>query len=824
MIARILIQLLLPSRTHWFGFATLTVLTISGTLSARDVIWDRGGFSSEWSTSLNWNPNVVPSQTDDVLIENASSVIKRDFLNIRDGGSLIVNKSNLEVLPQSGSGFLRVGTSGTAALEITSVNDLTDDPGTCTSTSSTVTINQRILTGTDLGSVGVIRVRCANSLLDGGEDLTVGDDGDGTLIILEGAEVVNDGSARIANKVGITGIASLSGSNSIWRIGDFLYLGDEGIGTLQIVNGAEVETDGETSIGKQVTGVGVAIIDGTTSTLDVADTIFVGDFGIGTLVVSGGGQVFNGVSRDTIIGRRSSRAVGTVRVSGASSLLESRRDIIVGDMGEGTLNVANEGNVVAGDDVTIGLGSGTGQVTVDGPGSTLTVGSSVGNDLSVGGLGTGSLSVSNGGAVSVAGKLLVNAQSHVELRGGDITAQNLDSDGRFDFLAGELTLTGSGLHNLAETFSIPSGGRLNAQGTIATPIAAQGGSMIIANGNLTLGDAASLVGFVGDGEIYVGRNTVTLRDMDDVALGTLTKLGEAIGPGTVEAANGAVADFADNITGFGTVVTPDDPLRPTIINGHVRGDSAARKITFTGFVKGVGTFDNVAFSGTFVPGLSPTALNLGSATYNGTVVIELGGTTPGIEHDQLNHLSGAGTANLGGTLDLRMINGYGDPLTRGADDEFTIITAITRMTTFTSVVYDGVSLVSEFANGESFRDHVGNGTFRSVNYSNTAVEFRNLFARRGDADGDKDVDITDFNNLVQNFDPTGINTATNDWVTADFDMDGDVDITDFNALVTNFAPTGYGTRVVPEPASPLLWMLGAAIGILTYEPRGQKGR
>ncbi|MCH2128393.1 MAG: dockerin type I domain-containing protein [Pirellulaceae bacterium] len=86
-------------------------------------------------------------------------------------------------------------------------------------------------------------------------------------------------------------------------------------------------------------------------------------------------------------------------------------------------------------------------------------------------------------------------------------------------------------------------------------------------------------------------------------------------------------------------------------------------------------------------------------------------------------------------------------------------------------------------------------------------------ALEGDANGDKRIDITDFNVLSSNFDPTGQNA--NDWTNADFNADGNVDITDFNALSSNFAPGGYGDGPgqVPEPTSSILLGLGMLLGI-----------
>ena len=101
----------------------------------------------------------------------------------------------------------------------------------------------------------------------------------------------------------------------------------------------------------------------------------------------------------------------------------------------------------------------------------------------------------------------------------------------------------------------------------------------------------------------------------------------------------------------------------------------------------------------------------------------------------------------------------------------------------------------------SFRDHLGGGLFRNLTYTPTTVSFQKLKALAGDADGDKDVDITDFNSLAGNFDPGGANSATNDWTKADFDADGDIDITDFSLLAGNFAPRRAMTPArMPSPS------------------------
>ena len=69
------------------------------------------------------------------------------------------------------------------------------------------------------------------------------------------------------------------------------------------------------------------------------------------------------------------------------------------------------------------------------------------------------------------------------------------------------------------------------------------------------------------------------------------------------------------------------------------------------------------------------------------------------------------------------------------------------------------------------------------------------------------MDITDFNLLATNFDPSG-SSLPNLWNDGNSDGDNDVDITDFNALATNYSPGGYGPAAVPEPASVCLLLVG----------------
>ena len=84
--------------------------------------------------------------------------------------------------------------------------------------------------------------------------------------------------------------------------------------------------------------------------------------------------------------------------SGAGSTWNSA-DVVVGGMGTGTLTILNGGTVISsagGGSIGLSVGS-TGTVTVTGPGSSWN--NSPGGGLNIGSFGTGTLTIANGGMV-----------------------------------------------------------------------------------------------------------------------------------------------------------------------------------------------------------------------------------------------------------------------------------------------------------------------------------------------------------------------------------------------------------------------------------------
>ncbi len=154
----------------------------------------------------------------------------------------------------------------------------------------------------------------------------IGSFGTGTLRIDDGG-AVRSGQALIGSGPGSQGNVTVSGSASVWQAFNNIYVGFEGQGDLQVLEGATVRTVGSSApgaaatiyIGNQTSGVGTVTVSSTTadvSTLTASDRIEVGSAGTGTLNVFKGGLAV--AASDTWV-TVDSTATGTLNLTGDAS-------------------------------------------------------------------------------------------------------------------------------------------------------------------------------------------------------------------------------------------------------------------------------------------------------------------------------------------------------------------------------------------------------------------------------------------------------------------------------------------------------------------------
>lgn len=214
----------------------------------------------------------------------------------------------------------------------------------------------------------------------------VGHAGDGGLVANSGSTLESYFS-YVGDEAGAFGEVLLQGAGTKWKSFWDLYLGREGDAALSIADGAAL-TSRESFLGYDVHAVGEAVVDGVGSTWS-HDGLIVGFEGQGMLAVTGGGQVVG----DATAGRQRPGS-GQIVVDGYGSLLNGTATI--GSRGTGTLTISGGGRVDGHSGKVGGSVRSTGLATVDGPGSQWTSNSY----LSIGDEGYGTLAITNGGEVN----------------------------------------------------------------------------------------------------------------------------------------------------------------------------------------------------------------------------------------------------------------------------------------------------------------------------------------------------------------------------------------------------------------------------------------
>ncbi len=190
------------------------------------------------------------------------------------------------------------------------------------------------------------------------------------------------------------------GDPNTWDSNTVLNIGDTGTGAVEITNG-EAVTYWQGYIALEWDSTGAVTIDGAGSSWTNSRNLSVGNYGYGTLEITNGGVATGG--RSTI--GSGSESTGVVRVDGNGSTWTSNGQLTVGGHGIATLEITN-GGAVSNDEYcwVAYYASGEGSITVDGVGSVLTNN----GDLYIGKNNKGTMNITNGGLVSVAGLLNID--------------------------------------------------------------------------------------------------------------------------------------------------------------------------------------------------------------------------------------------------------------------------------------------------------------------------------------------------------------------------------------------------------------------------------
>ncbi len=654
---------LTESGSIWLG--DLGVGTPSGTLNIVDGGVISGGATGSGNMRLNDSSLVVIRGTGSQASLDYASVNENSSLQILEGASLTTS-SGPSFLQNIGSG------AGTSTLLVDGAGSQWTSSGGMSiarSGNGILTVsNGGVVDGTSLAigsgvtpsglrGSGTINVDGAGSQANYSGNVYLGSFGDGNLHVTNGGYFTSQTLRVATDFVENTGTASISDTGSVVALTGFLEIGEQSDGYVIVESGGHLITP-ETRLEN-----GAMIVRDSGSLVE-SDIIEIGKLHNAALEIRNGGTVSSSFMEVGNNGR-------LLVQNGAEVTTQQLR--INGELllGGGTINVLDPEAVLQLD-----------RHAFQGPDPTLVLNSSelhvagqtvfgVGLDVIVSGASFTSGSVINDGNIRVLGPVVMGSNSRHDGYSGNGT---LDVGGAFATLndagladLGRLTNLDLGTLTAANGIAIGSGEVISGRGTIEARVSGDSGSAIYASGgNLTIGDATHVAGFSSTGELYTGSNQITVLDANQARLGSYTELGDASGSGLLRIDNGAVINFGDNLVGYGTIDNQNLLETAIINNGTMQGNSVVDRLIVEGYVKGVGTFDNVQFNGTFAPGLSPTCID-GTNFFFGTSSIlemELGGLIRCAEHDAIR---ATGLLALDGTLDVLLINGFNPELGNSFD-------------------------------------------------------------------------------------------------------------------------------------------------------------
>ncbi|MDH7798594.1 MULTISPECIES: autotransporter outer membrane beta-barrel domain-containing protein [unclassified Beijerinckia] len=354
-----------------------------------------------------------------------------------------------------------------------------------------------------------------------GEDLQVGVPGGGTLNILGGGTVTNDTGMIGANALdqGTVTVSGhdASGNASTWTNNGDLVVGQDGRGTLSILDGGKVSNvDAYIGAGTGSQGdvtVSGRDVNGNASTWNSTGQINIGDNGAGTLLIQNGGVVNSALALIGIDSDGTGTGTGTVTVSGHdgnghASTWNNTNQVYIGG-GTGTLNILDGGVVNSGQAVIAYGTDSQGNVIVSGRDSNGNASTwNAANNIYVGFSGNGTLTIADGaavdtrtqpggGAASIYIGYFSGSQGTVNVSS---TTGNVSSLTATDYI--DVGSNGSG------TMTVGKGGFVSAANDVYI------GRFSTASGTLQLDGDASGRGVLETGSVIKGIGTTTILDLN----------------------------------------------------------------------------------------------------------------------------------------------------------------------------------------------------------------------------------------------------------------------------------------------------------------------
>jgi T5SS/PEP-CTERM-associated repeat protein len=408
-------QIISPPQTIPFAAGTATVSTLD--VQNNTWVFDFDPFNAP--------PN---SASGNLTVAGAGNFVVGSQIDGGGLGSATLTVTGAGTLTSNGASLgLDASTSGTLTLSgsATVWND-TGDNGVSVGVSGHGILN--INSGAQLNATLLSAAASAGSTgdvaINGGTfsgAAVWGTDGQSSLTITSGTALIT--GSDVALNADSTATVTVSGANSNVDIAEFLLIGVGGHATATFSGGATVTGQGTTAVGTSAGGNGELTITDNGTTWTNAQQTIVGYGGTGSLTVAAGAVLSSGstgspTGSSGVIGAEAS-GVGAVTITDSGSSWVQDGGLSVGYLGQGTLMVEAGGYVHSASGYVGRFAGAVGHATVTGANSVWSVDGPllVGSDGSGGG-GSGSLVVSDSGAVIIGSELQIGPQGSVDVTGG----------------------------------------------------------------------------------------------------------------------------------------------------------------------------------------------------------------------------------------------------------------------------------------------------------------------------------------------------------------------------------------------------------------------
>ena len=287
----------------------------------------------------------VDGDHDETIDQGASVTVTGGMsLGVNETGTATMTVADADTQLQTGNGDVTIADAGMADMVV-------QDGATFDASTNDVTVG-----GMETGD-GYLQVTGMDANTDDGASmtalsLTIGDDGTGTLDVSDGADLSVLGEMKVGDGSTGHGEATITDTTASLDIGTGLTVGGDGTGTM-LINGADVSvSSGDITVGDGKTGNGILTINA--ATLDFDGELKIGESGSGTVIAQLGATLTPG----TITIGDNAGAVGELDVDGSGTSVTSD-DLTVGSSGQGTLKITNGAMLTTNGDPAVGDLAGT---------------------------------------------------------------------------------------------------------------------------------------------------------------------------------------------------------------------------------------------------------------------------------------------------------------------------------------------------------------------------------------------------------------------------------------------------------------------------------